>query len=90
MGRVRCLQVMPEFEVMLDDMGFETALHENHECRNIAFAATDLANLCLNEGSDLVMLLDVALVERDALGSGGGLLPCEMRGEIFGKTGKQR
>ena len=84
MGRVRCQQVMPEFQVMLDDMVFETALHENHECRNIAFAATDLANLCLNEGSNLVMFLDVVLVESDALGPGGGLLPCEMRGEIFG------
>ena len=90
MGSVRRLQVVPEFQVMLGDMVFETALHENHECRNIAFAATDLANLRLNEGSKLAMLLEVALVERDTLRPGGLLLPCEMRDEILGKTGKQR
>jgi len=69
-------------------MGFETALHEHHEGRNIAVTATDLRDFRPNEGSHLAMRLDVALLKANALKPGGFLFPREVRNEVLGKTGK--
>ena len=79
----RChrLQIAAKLQVMMNHMRLETALHENHEGRNIAFTLADLDDLGPHEGPDLGVLPDMAL-EGDSDFACRRLLPREMRIEI--------
>ena len=78
-----------EFQVIVDDMGFELALHEDHQRRNVAPAAADLADLGPDESGNPRMLSGVT-GERYPVCARGVFLPRKVRVEIFRQFREQR